>query len=266
MLLIDDPPVPKTRRARDQLLAARALPAKIEELLAAPKARFVAAAAEFEARYANVPWPDLQAMVNVAGQYEAAVAWLREFAASLEVTDHTDAFFRNEVAHRLAGDLQSIAWALRDAASEDVVLDHTHLRRLYRRLIWTFRAEVTSFERKRYASLSHEPNKAMNLNSYIGLMGGSYREADTPTGTVLLPPTGRRRPRRAGHRLRPDARRRQRDPARVLRAPGATCSSRASTARVASRRRPTAPSPARRPARADRRSDAPTCSTSSTRG
>ena len=25
-------------------------------------------------------------------------------------------------------------------------------------------------------SLSHEPNKAMNLNSYIGLMGGSYRE------------------------------------------------------------------------------------------
>jgi cellulose synthase/poly-beta-1,6-N-acetylglucosamine synthase-like glycosyltransferase len=187
VLLIDDPPVPKTRRARDQLLAARALPAKIEELLAAPKARFVAAAAEFEARYSSVPWPDLAAMVNVAAQYEAAVGWLREFAASLEVTDHSDAFFRNEVAHRLAGDLQSIAWALRDAASEDVVLDHAHLRRLYRRLIWIFRAEVTSFERKQYQSLSHEPNKAMNLNSYIGVMGGSYRELRTLTGMVLVP-------------------------------------------------------------------------------
>ncbi|HUC58725.1 MAG TPA: glycosyltransferase family 2 protein [Streptosporangiaceae bacterium] len=187
VLLIDDPPVPKTRRARDQLLAAQELPGKIEELLAAPKSRFVAAAADFEARYAHVPWPDLAAMLNVAGQYEAAVAWLREFAASLEVTDHSDAFFRNEVAHRLAGDLQSIAWALRDAANEGVVLDHTHLRRLYRRLIWIFRAEITSFQRKQYQSLSHEPNKAMNLNSYIGIMGGSYREMRTVTGMVLVP-------------------------------------------------------------------------------
>ena len=60
-------------------------------------------------------------------------------------------------------------------------------RRLYRRLAWTFSAEVTSFERKRYVSLSHEPNKAMNLNSYIGLMGGSYREIQTVGGIALVP-------------------------------------------------------------------------------
>jgi hypothetical protein len=108
-------------------------------------------------------------------------------AADLEVIDHTDSFFGNEVAHRLAGDLQSVAWALRDAAAEDVVLDHAHIRRLYRRLIWIFRAELTSFERKQYSSLSHEPNKAMNLNSYIGLMGGSFREIRTVTGVVLAP-------------------------------------------------------------------------------
>jgi hypothetical protein len=46
---------------------------------------------------------------------------------------------------------------------------------------------VTSFERKRYASLSHESNKAMNLNSYIGLMGGSFREVLTVNGLVLVP-------------------------------------------------------------------------------
>ena len=46
---------------------------------------------------------------------------------------------------------------------------------------------VTSFERKRYVSLSHEPNKAMNLNSYIGLMGGSYHEIQTVGGTALVP-------------------------------------------------------------------------------
>jgi cellulose synthase/poly-beta-1,6-N-acetylglucosamine synthase-like glycosyltransferase len=187
VLLVDDPPVPKSKRARDQLVAARALPDQIEELLAPPKAQFVTAAAEFETRYSGIPWPDLAAMTTLAVHYEAAVAWLRQFAANLEVTDHADAFFGNEVAHRLAGDLQSVAWALRDAVSEEVVLDHAHLRRLYRRLIWIFRAEVTSFERKQYSSLSHEPNKAMNLNSYIGLMGGSYREVRTVTGTVLVP-------------------------------------------------------------------------------
>ena len=58
--------------------------------------------------------------------------------------------------------------------------------RLYRRLAWTFRVQLTSFERKRYASLSHEPNKAMNLNSYLGLMGGSYREMDGAEGRVLV--------------------------------------------------------------------------------
>ena len=35
-------------------------------------------------------------------------------------------------------------------------------------------------------SLSHEANKAMNLNSYIGLMGGHYREVDTVGGPALV--------------------------------------------------------------------------------
>ena len=38
-----------------------------------------------------------------------------------------------------------------------------------------FQVEVTSFERKRFVNLSHEPNKAMNLNSYIALIGRQWR-------------------------------------------------------------------------------------------
>src|SRR6185436_5941513 len=30
------------------------------------------------------------------------------------------------------------------------------------------------------------PNKAMNLNSYIGLMGGSYQQVNTPLGVALV--------------------------------------------------------------------------------
>jgi cellulose synthase (UDP-forming) len=60
---------------------------------------------------------------------------------------------------------------------------------LHRRLAWTFRAELTWFERKLYASLSHESNKAMNINSYLGLMGRSFepRESAGGAGLVLAP-------------------------------------------------------------------------------
>ncbi|CAA9552102.1 MAG: cellulose synthase catalytic subunit-like protein [uncultured Thermomicrobiales bacterium] len=46
----------------------------------------------------------------------------------------------------------------------------------YRRLSTLFRVELTTFERKRYVNLSDEPNKAMNLNSYIGLLGKAVEE------------------------------------------------------------------------------------------
>jgi membrane glycosyltransferase len=60
------------------------------------------------------------------------------------------------------------------------------LLELYRRLVATFRAELSSFERKQYVSCSHAANKAMNLNSYIALMGGSYQEVSTPIGPALV--------------------------------------------------------------------------------
>jgi hypothetical protein len=59
------------------------------------------------------------------------------------------------------------------------------MRELHRRLAWVFDVELDTFERKAFASLSHEANKAMNLNSYIGLMGGSYLREVTPAGVAL---------------------------------------------------------------------------------
>src|SRR5262249_28676685 len=71
------------------------------------------------------------------------------------------------------------------ADEEPEKISAARMAQLYRRLAWTFRCEVTAFQRKQYASLSAEPNKAMNLNSYIGLMGGAYREDNTPAGLVV---------------------------------------------------------------------------------
>ena len=66
-------------------------------------------------------------------------------------------------------------------------LSHDRMRQLYLRLVRTFRADIDVFDRMTYASLSHEPNKAMNLNSYIGLMGGQYKKDVSSDGIFLTP-------------------------------------------------------------------------------
>jgi hypothetical protein len=115
-----DPDLPKTATARQQLQAARALPGKVERLLAEPAHRFAAGLRAFEAAMERGEQPSAGSMATLAG------------------------------------------------------------------VAWTFTADVASFERKQYVSLSDEPNKAMNLNSYIGLMGGSYQEIATVGGTALV--------------------------------------------------------------------------------
>ena len=183
VLLVDDPPQPAYRSERELLEAARAVPKEIEALLARPSAHFAAILERFETQ----SWSDsgLDQMHAVAEQYDWASGWLRDLAASQVVVDHTDTFFANHVVGRLAGDLEATAGAIRSAADSGVILPRERIRHFYRRLAMTFHAQLSSFERKQYVSLSHEPNKAMNLNSYIGLMGGRYREIPTPAGPRL---------------------------------------------------------------------------------
>ena len=187
VLLIDDPPAPRLRRNYELLVAARALPRQLEELLAEPSLRFSTALQQYESAMEEGVEPSSNVMIDLAEHYELAASWLRGQADGQEIVDHTDAFFANEVLRRLADDLAMTAHALRAALADGVLLPSARILQFYRRLAWIFAAELSSFERKQYASLSHEPNKAMNLNSYIGLMGGSYREIVTVAGRVLIP-------------------------------------------------------------------------------
>src|SRR5205814_7994617 len=97
------------------------------------------------------------------------------------VKDHADALFVERILRCPARSHRNRAHALTEANPAGVDLLNE-----YRRLAALFKVEVTSFERKQYANLSHEPNKAMNLNSYLGLMGKSFREAGSPDGRVLV--------------------------------------------------------------------------------
>jgi len=188
VLLIDDPQQPRTRAARDLLLAARALPAAIEAELAFPHTRARTAYERFEdARGGRGDRPTTSDdMRDLAAEYRFAAGWLYGLGRRQEIVDHTDVFFVEHILHALAEDLGTIAEALEGGAGEEAALPVERLSQLYRRLLAIFDASVTSFERKRYVSLSSEANKAMNLNSYIGLMGGAYQEVSTPLGVALV--------------------------------------------------------------------------------
>jgi EAL domain-containing protein (putative c-di-GMP-specific phosphodiesterase class I)/cellulose synthase/poly-beta-1,6-N-acetylglucosamine synthase-like glycosyltransferase len=188
VLLIDDPQQPRTRAARDLLLGARALPGKIENELAVPFNRAQAAFDRFEQGLSDrtTPVATIADMRDLADEFKSAAGWLYGLGHRQEMVDHTDSFFVDHVINKLADDLSTIAEALDRGAEEEAVLPAERLTQLYKRLLAIFGVSMTSFERKRYVSLSGEPNKAMNLNSYIGLMGGSYQEVSTPMGIALV--------------------------------------------------------------------------------
>jgi cellulose synthase/poly-beta-1,6-N-acetylglucosamine synthase-like glycosyltransferase len=188
VLLIDDPPNPRFAKPDELLRAARALPGEIEALLAEPGAYFAAARDGFEAGATRGRDASPAAVARLAAYYEEAVTWLRRLVDDYDVTDHGERFVSDHVLGRLATDLSVTAAALRGAAADrEVRLPAERVAQLYGRLARTFQAKLSSFERKRYTSLSHEPNKAMNLNCYIGLMGSGYLEVSTPAGLALVP-------------------------------------------------------------------------------
>jgi cellulose synthase (UDP-forming) len=190
VLLIDDNPNPSNPAVAARLNATRELGNDIMRLFAEPRTRFSTAFSRFEWLYAgNMPVTQAT-VIELASHYAWAAAWLNALANKEEIDDHVDIFFVEQVLNGLAGELHLVGQALMTSCQEGVQLPVERVRQLYRRLAWIFDAEVTVFERKKYASLSHEANKAMNLNSYIGLMGGTYLQRETPDGLILIPVAG----------------------------------------------------------------------------
>jgi cellulose synthase/poly-beta-1,6-N-acetylglucosamine synthase-like glycosyltransferase len=184
VLLLDDPPAPTDPVVRARLDATRALADQLADALRGPAARF--AAAEERARHLDASsWVGSEEVADLAADYLWAAAWLDAMADAEPTGDHVDEFFVEQILRGLATDLRDVGKALGAAVAAEEAPSRARMTELRRRLVWTFTAEFSTFERKKYASLSHEANKAMNLNSYIGLMGRSFRFDETPNGTVL---------------------------------------------------------------------------------
>jgi len=184
VLLLDDPPFPNDPSTLERLEESRNITNRIQAELAGPAERFTSARLLFALDVENGRVSDT-AVRTLAENYGWAVTWLQDMAAAEKLDDHVDEFFVSQVLLGLATELQLVERALHTAADEGATLDPSRISQLYDRLAWTFSAQMSTFERKLYSSVSHEANKAMNLNAYIGLMGGNYRTEKLTTGTVL---------------------------------------------------------------------------------
>ncbi|MFF1877946.1 glycosyltransferase family 2 protein [Leifsonia sp. NPDC058230] len=191
VLLLDDNPNPKDPEVADRLGATRALADDISALLAEPRSRFTDALLRFELSSPDTFVAPHEAL-DLAAEYAWAAAWLHTEADAHGIEDHVDLFFADQVLRGLADELALVGQAVEAAVAEGVSLTSDRIAQFYRRLAWTFDADLAVFERKQWASLSHEANKAMNLNAYIGLMGGTYRVEETPEGPILTPVSSRR--------------------------------------------------------------------------
>jgi cellulose synthase (UDP-forming) len=189
VLLLDDKPYPKNPAVAARLNETRALGKEIMELFAEPRMRFNDALVRFEQTNLKKTHVTSHVVSKLSEHYKWAAAWLNTRADKEEMDDHVDVFFSEQVLRGLAKELNLVGNALSVSVDEGAQLTTGRVHQLYRRLAWIFDAELDVFERKKYASLSHEANKAMNLNSYIGLMGGTYRSMQTPDGPALVPVT-----------------------------------------------------------------------------
>lgn len=185
VLLIDDSPNPTEPATAARLNETRGIAGRIQGALAEPRARFSEALVDFELSTIDGSAVRLDDVRNLAEHYRWGAAWLETMASQELVEDHVDVFFVEQVLLGLADDFSLMAKALTAAVADNETPSPDRLRELHRRLAWIFDVELDTFERKAFASLSHEANKAMNLNSYIGLMGGSYLCESTPAGDVL---------------------------------------------------------------------------------
>jgi cellulose synthase/poly-beta-1,6-N-acetylglucosamine synthase-like glycosyltransferase len=185
VLLIDDPPHPNDLAAAANLAAMRQLPSRILAMLDVPARRFEHAGADFARRKQQGRLDLLAETLRVSALYTVAAESLDGLAAGFAEDDHTTTLFGQRImgeaalAHRERATQLSTSFAQRTSLSE------IELAREYQRLATLFRCRITSFERKRFVNQSHEANKAMNLNSYIGLIGGNFREVAARDGLRL---------------------------------------------------------------------------------
>jgi hypothetical protein len=166
------------------LAAAHRVTEEITALLHEPNDLIERALAQFAQRRADGD-VDVSAELSILLElYGELSAWMDRCIDGAPPRDHTDRHF-NAITFSEHQELLSERARRLELGCADRAADMDDIAREYRRLLAVFTVEISVFERKRYQNLSHEANKAANLNTYIGLLGRTVRECQHTDGLHL---------------------------------------------------------------------------------
>ncbi|NTW55935.1 MAG: glycosyl transferase [Chlorobiaceae bacterium] len=179
VLLIDNPPVTSGSGNDYHLLCdARNIPVNLTNYFKTRRQQYLEAEQAFENRRSSSAFDPAAEKARLEKLWAELEGHFNGNISSYDVGNHVDRLFLEVTYERLA----EIIAGKRAIPGE---LSAENIAREYRFLTILFDVEFESFERKRYLNLSHAANKAMNLNSYIGLCGGCFTERTVPGGTIL---------------------------------------------------------------------------------
>ncbi|UCB55881.1 MAG: glycosyltransferase family 2 protein [Thiotrichales bacterium] len=188
VLLIDNPPDPSELKDQHLLDTTQRLPGRIERVLGEQAERFRLAYRQYQQ---NGMVDFRYETQRLSGLYKEASRWFEYQAKQFSINTHTDRLFIEKVFNEPAAMYRQHARLLstRFKNKKSVILNREQIEQEYHRLMALFEVKMEYFERKKYVNLSHEANKAMNINSYLGLMGGVYREREQG-GELLIEDAG----------------------------------------------------------------------------
>jgi hypothetical protein len=126
---------------------------------------------------------ELERLVSL---WRAAAGWIEGEVQHYPSTRPDELFFIDHILLDLAKAHHERAGALLADARDVSRWSAARIEAEYQLLAKLFDVSVTGFERKLYSNLSHESNKAMNLNSYIGLMGRCVKVQRSPDGSLQI--------------------------------------------------------------------------------
>lgn len=187
VLLIDNPQNPTDAEDQALMAHARTIPRELQTRFDAQAHVFQQARSSYVQRQQANTVNAQQEGDILADLYEQAAQWLETEAEKTadgqahETLAGDVRFFIETILQHPASLYHQDAAALR----LETALSDTLVTRHYNRLCGLFHVQFSSFERKRYINMPHDPNKAMNLNSYIMLIGRTWKEVETPMGLML---------------------------------------------------------------------------------
>jgi cellulose synthase (UDP-forming) len=179
VLLIDNPPVSPAAGHDYRLLCdARNIPVTLTAYFKSRRQQYLDAETGYADRRFLGPIDIDAEKAHLERLWAELEGHFDGYITSYDVNNHVDRLFLRVTYERLAEIIAEKRTGLKQLNAERIAQE-------YRFLTILFDVEFDSFERKRYLNLSHAANKAMNLNSYIGLCGGYFTEKSVPGGTLL---------------------------------------------------------------------------------